>query len=1245
MPSTPSPAAGAVSNIGVNIELEAPTLLARNLAALAIRNPELAERLATVSAGDVTWVTAADGGLSGLYATQTLASRHAPRKEAEQFASRVDLREKATTVILGFGLGHHVGALASRVKRSGLIVVLEPDFALLRAVLERIDHSAWLSSANVFLFDGSEETSVFVDRLSGSEAVLTMGVQILEHPPSRARLGHAPKKFLECVTELVRGARMTVSTALVRSTQTIQSVFRNARPYVGGDGLAPLKGIAQGRLGVVVSAGPSLRRNLHLLAQPGIRDRCVIVAVQTVLKPLLKEGIRPHFVASLDWHRISKRFFEGLQPEDVCDTTLILDPQANPVVAHSYAGPVRCIGAAHFDKLLGPLAKPKGDLPAGATVAHLCYQIARYLGCDPVALIGQDLGFTDGLYYARGTAIDEVWAPELNPFNTIENLEWTRIVRHRQHLRKLEDVHGRPIYTDAQMESYLQRFEGFFLQDKRRGLTTIDATEGGVRKAGTDIATLSQTLAQYALLTNPEIPPPRAALDLERLAAAAKRLRLVRKDVEVIQRAAQRTAELLPQLVGDAPKEAPLDRLWKMLDAERAKVSERMEAFGLLDEYSQVGVFRRARADRRIHFSQALTPEATQQLQFERDLVNVRWLAETGVDYIARLDETVAALETTDCANDDSDDEAATTVRAERQLEASFSHAESKAAEVRVAFILPVDLERSGLLVTRSLSEPLAERPVLQRTLERLGTSKECESIVLLIADDDRIEAEVLALIDRAHIGLPVHVHRSGVTPYDPGREAIATARAFADSSWRGGVAGMTVYDELRCSRVAVEAMDRFALTAAVLVAPDWPLIVVEGAAGCDDLVRRHRVRPDLMHLVFSQAPPGLCGVLCDRSTLESMRAGGRHATLGWMLGYEPTRPQQDPISKDLCVQIPQEVRRSLIRATADSTRGTQQIRRAIEPFLTQSGRSFQELEAHTIVKLLEAQADQGAVTLPPQHLLVELCTGRQHSGPSSPHRLGSVQRPIMTRKRFDRLVEQAMAANDMVMTFAGAGDPLQHPDLADFIRVAKQAGIRAVHVRTELLAPREKIAALVDAGVDIVSVDLHADTAACYQRMTGVQRFGEAIGNLEYLMSLRTLVSGAPGAAAIYTPWIVPRLQRRVESLVDVESFFDRWQYLLGTPVLEGPPPLDPTAEAPSDPLASARAPACAMFREVTRRMVVHSDGTVPSSELDIRGDHTAGLVDRTSLSELWRDLVSRRRASKREGQPHAADLRTWAP
>ncbi len=147
-------------------------------------------------------------------------------------------------------------------------------------------------------------------------------------------------------------------------------------------------------------------------------------------------------------------------------------------------------------------------LHVGTTVAHLCYSVARWLGCDPVALIGQDLGFTDGLYYARGTAIDEVWSPELSPFNTIEMMEWQRIMRHRVHLRKVRDIFGRSIYTDAQMEGYLHKFEAIFAADKAQGRTIIDATEGGVAKASTEIMTLAEALERHARDDGKPLPVP-----------------------------------------------------------------------------------------------------------------------------------------------------------------------------------------------------------------------------------------------------------------------------------------------------------------------------------------------------------------------------------------------------------------------------------------------------------------------------------------------------------------------------------------------------------------------------------------------------------------------------------------------------------------------------------------------------------------------------------------------------------------
>lgn len=1234
---TPITTQGSTGSEAVTVATS-PSVFERNLAALGARNGDIADALRAVTAASVEWITAADGTRVAAYEGRALASRHAPAEEAVAFADSVDLREKAVVAVLGFGVGYHIAELCGRLGRSGLVLVVEPDLPLLRAVLEVIDWSGALEQANVLFFTGAEPLGRYAERLAGAEGVLIQGVQLVEHPASRARVAAVARDFGQHMTEAVRAARVTAATSLARSAHTIRSILRNARLYVGGEGLAPLEGIAKGRLGIVVSAGPSLRRNLHLLAEPGIRERCVIVATQTVLRPLLEEGIRPHFVAALDWHQISRRFYEGLQERDVADTTLILDPQANPVIAASYPGPVRTIGAPHLDALLGPLAHDRGRLPSCATVAHLCYQIARFLGCDPVALIGQDLGFTDGVYYARGTAIDDVWAPELNPFNTIENLEWERIVRHRAHLVKRRDVHGRSIYTDAQMETYLQRFEYFFLQDERRGLTTVDATEGGVRKAGTEVRTLADTLARHARERVPAIPLPGPRLDGERLAKSAERLREVLADVRTIHEASRRTAEAIAQLTGTAPRTAGEDRLWRTIDTERAKVGERLDCLRLLDDFSQVGLLKRAKADRRIEHARELSPEERQRLQFERDLANVRWIEESSAEYASVLRDTVRRLEGE--AVEDGPDEAAVSASAEGALGRVLGES-AVAAEVRAAFVVPVDPWHGGLGTPRSLAEPIAGKTVMQWTLERLSRSREAAAIILLVPEGFDIDS----LIDRRAVTLPIEIHRTKGSPFGPERAAIASARLWSDSSWRGGIAGATVYDEVVAARPMFEAMTRFGVTAAVVVGPDWPLVAVTGDDGCDGLVRRHRARPELLRIVFNQSPPGLCGVLVERSLMAELARGGRRASIGWLLGYEPARPQQDPISKDVCVQIAHEVRRSLVRAVFDTPRNMIRMRRAIEPGLSERDGGLTAIDTRAAIALLEHQLFDTVPYYTPQHLMVELNTGRQGSGASSPHRMGSVQRTVMTERRFARLVEQVAESRDCVITFCGAGDPLLHPDVAGFVRLAKEGGVRGVHIRTELLAPRRVIDEVVEAGVDVVSVELDADDPSTYRRMHGVDRHREVLANIEHVLGARRALAGADGTDVYATPWLVPRLQRRVESCEDIDGFFDRWKHLLGTPVIEGPAPFDPSAENPADGLASARAPSRAMWREMLRRMLVLSDGTVPLSELDLRGDRIFGHVDRAPLLGLWRDLVQRRKQIRRESDETHQDLRTRIP
>ena len=1201
------------------------THLDANLAVLGERNADLARRLRGVlPSAEVEFGETGQGVPTAVHGGVRLASRHRPLDEAARLAESVDILEKAVVVVLGFGVGYHVRALAERLKKTGVILVLEPDLALLRAVLERIDHSGWMKEALLIFVSDPEDRAALAGKLHGAESILAQGVAFLEHPASRQRLGESARQFTTLFKEHVNSAKVTFMTTLVRSVDSIRNTLHNIDHYVGGRGVADLKETAAGRLGVVVSAGPSLARNVHLLAERGVRDRCVIIGVQTTLKPLLAAGIKPHFVTALDYHEISGRFYEGLSAEDVEGVTLVVDPKAHPAIPDAFPGVVRCCAIAFLDQLLGDQKREMGELPGGATVAHLAVYLARYLGCNPIAMIGQDLGFPDGLYYAPGTAIHDVWAPELNPFNTIAMMEWQRIVRHRVHLEQMTDVHGKSIYTDAQMLTYLQQFERDFAAYEEEGVEVIDATEGGVMKHHTRVMPLREVLERYGA-SGPATPPAGArGLDRRRMQAARVRLAQVRREVAEIREISRKSVPIIRQMLDDQADAVRMARHFEKIERQRREVERRLEAFELLNHLNQLGVFKRMKADRRLHLQEDLEPRERQRAQLERDLANVTWLVDAADEMVRLLDEAQGILR-------------GERVSVRRRIPETVDEEAEVAGGVsgaRVAALIPIDPDRNGLGLERSLARRFGGRAVVQATLERLGKSEALEALILLSPRG----FDIRSVIDGARIGLPVEVELCEGSPFGPEQEAIAAARLFADTSWRGGIAGMSVYDEVLCPQVMHPVMERRGLTAALVAGPDWPLIDVSGTSGCDAVVRRYLEHPAEHNIVFTQAPPGLCGCLISESLMKQLAERSRLSTVGSLLVYQPTVPQGDPIARDANVRVDGEVRSSLIRATFDSSRRCSLLEHAV------GGIDGEDGDSRVIVGAVEGCYVESCRRAP-QHIILELTTQRATNGVLGRHPCGRIGRDPLTEALADRVFAELGEVDDWVLTLGGLGDPLLHDRFDEVIGMAKASGARAVHVRTALLVDESMLDRLLGAGVDVVTVELHADRAATYERMHGCDRFKEVLRNIDYVVKRRRHLAGPPGLGGLSLPWVVPRLRRCAETYEDMSSFFDRWQHLLGAAVMESPPPFEATAEYGRDSLMAAVTPARVMHRELLRRMTIYCDGSVPVGELDLGGEEAAGNIGEAPLLEIWRDLFDRRLERQRSLPADAVELRTFQP
>ena len=1125
--------------------------LEANLAVIAERRPDLARRLAeTAPDPALEFTLAPDGALTAVRDGRALASKRRPLDEAGRVAGALDVREHAVFVTLGFGLGHHVRAIASKLGKTGLLCVFEPDLPLLRAVLEREDHSAWMRRTNVVFFADPDDTAAISSTAKGIEAIFGLGVRFVEHGPSAVRLGDAAGTFSKSFTRAVAALRTSIVTTMVQTEITIRNALMNAEHYAaragsGDEGVCDLKDLAAGRPAIVVSAGPSLRRNIHLLKDPAVRERCVIIAVQTTLKTLLSEGIRPHFVCALDYHEISKRFYEGLTAEDVSGITLIAEPKVSPAVLDAYPGSIRTPADETLDALLpADLAGEHGTLRAGSTVAHLANHVARHLGCDPVILVGQDLAFTGGLYYGEGAAIHEVWAPELGPFRTLETLEWERIARSRKSLRTVPDRFGGTLFTDEQMATYLAQFERDFADAADHGLTTINATEGGAAIAHTTTSSLAEALRTAGDAPPlPDIPvPPRTPLEPHRRDALRARLRDIRQQTGRLGALCEAAAAALRKMQHAGSDQKRLNKLIDEAHTARREAAELRPAYDLVQRINQTGAFNRARADRDINLA-GLDPVERQRRQIQRDIVNVAWLGDAAAEVARLLDAADGAL-----------------AGGPKLLSTSDAPTRDRRAHhADVAALVAYDPEFDSRARAR---EPHLEP--LRALLARLDDSRAVTSVVILSPDPgalaNTIESTTTLRVN--HAPLDVAALRKH-------REAVASARDWAPEAWRGGLGGATVYDELIDPTNLHQAVSSATLDAALLLADDW--------TRCDaDLLRavveRWRDDPEQRRVVFTQAGPGLAGIVVSAEAARDFASADEAArpwsTFGGMLGYMPFNPLADPIAKPLCVPVNHSLRDATPRTT----------------------------------------------TTAPAHIVLELTRNRLHGfGESADWSDDTALTEHSAAEWIDVLRRLTAEFPAAALSVAGAGDPLTRDDAIGVLEALRTMA-RRLHVRTNPLHPIDRLRAAA-AVTDVLSLDLLANSPDTFERLTGEDRFHEAVENIETLLAERRVTG------PYKLPWIVPRITRCETASGDIANFHDRWLMHAGASVIDPLP-----RSLPSERFTPLTLPRHAQRQAAASVLTLRADG---AAMLD-PAPHPTGVavtnVFTTDPRSIWAAILEAR-------------------
>lgn len=387
----------------------------------------LAANLRTVRLGLLTKATLAQTEATGsfirradstpalLYGDRLLGM---PLPRAEVQKAMASTQESTLFVVFGLGTGY----LPQYLRRitNAPVVVFEPSLGLLRTVLE----SGPLDLADIDIVNNAHDLAIVWARYSSRRRDSVM----ISTPGYSATFPDEFAALPSMVHRLVERVNISKNTYRRRAQTWVSDVLENVPLLQQGLPILSLEGAYKGVPAFIIGAGPSLDKNVALLARA--HKKGIVIATNSSSLALAKHGVTPHVICCLESIDASPRLSALPFINDVIRAYSL---SAHPNTLRCGEGPLMPFYEA-LPQYVGPLESLTGrsGVAVCGSVSTAAFSIAQKLGCDPIVLVGQDLAFTDGATYAGGTGYESSRA-RFDTTTGVVHLDWNE---------EIANIHG-----------------------------------------------------------------------------------------------------------------------------------------------------------------------------------------------------------------------------------------------------------------------------------------------------------------------------------------------------------------------------------------------------------------------------------------------------------------------------------------------------------------------------------------------------------------------------------------------------------------------------------------------------------------------------------------------------------------------------------------------------------------------------------------------------------------------------------
>lgn len=417
-----------------------------------------------------------------------------PREECLKVVNQIKLKKDDVTILMGMGLGYLTKTILNRHRKGHRLIVVEPTAHILRLALGTYNYSKQLLNGDLIIVRNKEEAAYVISAID-TETVVNNWFLMTETYVLKRHNEYA--EILKFICDLINQCRCNVGTVMSAGSQIADNDIVNLPYVIRHRGVNELKDIYKSKPVIMVSTGPSLEKNIHLLQD--IQDKVIIVAVGQALRILLAYDITPDFICTVDFGETNLGHYKGLL-NDAKVPLVCLNRTYAPLLKQ-YKGPKFIVATpvpGHEHTAAG-LLRDKGYIDQGGSVAHLCFGFSYLIGGDPIILIGQDLALGERSHISQA---DESGTVEIDGDQILWDVKDKRSHLYGQKYGMgqktyVQGYYGKPVLTNSGLAAFILSFELLAKQYKDRNI--INATEGGARIKGIKQMSFNEAINKYCI--------------------------------------------------------------------------------------------------------------------------------------------------------------------------------------------------------------------------------------------------------------------------------------------------------------------------------------------------------------------------------------------------------------------------------------------------------------------------------------------------------------------------------------------------------------------------------------------------------------------------------------------------------------------------------------------------------------------------------------------------------------------------